>query len=127
MTQADTKRMNHWLAGLIGIAVVLVLTSFLGASAHPGIVALVLLAATAAGGFLAARLSGRPGPAWGAAAFGLLLAVAYLVTHSVDARMLPPAYADVIRRIDIPLWLAASLLGSPLLGGRIGEAGARRR
>lgn len=123
---AAPKRMNVWLAGLLGIVVVLLLTGFLGAAAHPGVVATVLLIATAAGAFLAARLSGRRGPAWATAAFGLLFGVLYLTAHHAGPGFLPPEYANSLPDLDIPLWLTASVLGAPLLGGRIGEAGVRR-
>lgn len=130
MTDAETapprKGMNPWLAGLLGVVIVMLLTSFLDWVAHPGIVALALLIATAVGGFVAARLSGRPGPAWGTALFSLLTAIAYLFVHDADPAMLPAGFAAA-RQIDVPLWLAASVLGSPLLGARLGEAGARRR
>lgn len=126
-TKVSARRMNPWLATLAGIIIVLVLTSFLGAGAHPGIVALALLIATAAGGYTAAMLSGRREPAWATAAFALLVAVSYIWSHQLDPTTLPADLAGSLRQRDVPLWLMASVLGSPLLGGRIGEAGAARR
>lgn len=125
MTDAK-KPMSPWLATLLGLIAFLLLSNLVGTTAHPGIFALALLIATAAGGYLASRLSRRRTPAWIVAALGLLVAISYVVVHGVDPALLPVWFGQQFQQRVLPLWLAASVLGSPLLGGRIGEAGAGR-
>lgn len=119
MTDASATPLRPWIAALIGIVVQVVLSAILdqlGVGRDPdvtgGVQALVLLVSTALGAVTAARLSGRPGPAWVVGTVGLLAAIAYLFLEQYYGRA-------------APLWVAISTLGAPLLGARIGEAARR--
>lgn len=127
MTTAARKPMSPWLAALIGILVLFVLTGLLSPDAHAGIIALAILIATAIGAYAAARLSRRTWPGWVVGAAGLLSAIGYLYLQSVESGSAASASPGLaFRQTAVPLWLMASLLGSPLLGARLGIGAATR-
>lgn len=119
MTDVRDAPLKPWLAALIGVAIFFLLAAVLDTFGGGGrnldvggaVQALVLVIATGVGAYAAARLSGRETPAWFVAAAGLVGAIAYL-------------YLRIIENDPAPLWLAASLLGSPLIGTRLGAGAA---
>lgn len=118
-TNARDRPLRPWLAALIGVAAQVVFSAILDQfggdrdpNARGGTQALVLLLSTGLGAIAAARLSKRTTPAWIVGAVGLAAAVAYLFIELQGGRA-------------VPLWVAVSTLGAPLLGARAGEIALR--
>ena len=120
----ESAPMRPWLAGLIGIVILFVVTGLVGLGAHPGIVAALALIGTGAGAYVATRLSRAATPAWAVGAAGLLGSIGYLFLHGIHPGQVPNWLAGFSPNA-VPLWLMASLLGAPLLGARLGIGAAR--